>query len=34
MDKNPPTTAGDMGLIPDWEDRTCQGATEPVCHHS
>ena len=30
MVKNPPANAGYTGLIPDWEDLTCFGATKPV----
>lgn len=28
-----PTNAKDTGLIPVWEDPTCQGATKPVRHN-
>ena len=31
VDKDPPASAGDMGLILVWEDSTC-GATKPVTH--
>ena len=30
MVKNPPANAGYTGLMPDWEDLTCFGATKPV----
>ena len=31
--RNPPTTAGDIGLIPGLGRSTCQGATKPGHHN-
>ena len=31
--KNPPANAGDMGSVPDSEDRTCLGAIKPECYN-
>ena len=33
MVKNPPANAGDTGSISNWEEPTCQGATESVNHN-
>ena len=31
--RNPPASAGDMGMIPGPEDPTCRRATKPVHHN-
>ena len=33
VDRNPPASAGDTGLIPGPEDPICGRATEPMCHN-
>ena len=33
MDKNPPASAGDTGLIPVQEDSICHGVTKPMHHN-